>query len=43
MSGVQGRTCTACYTEITAQNYNDLLQGNFVICQSCGRMLYLLD
>jgi predicted nucleic acid-binding Zn-ribbon protein len=41
LSAVQGRTCTACYTEITAQNYNDLAQGNFVLCKSCGRMLYL--
>src|SRR5262249_50712828 len=41
LSSVQGRTCSACYTEITAQNYNDLLQGKFVVCRSCGRMLYL--
>jgi predicted nucleic acid-binding Zn-ribbon protein len=41
MSAVNGRTCTACYTEITAQNYNDLSVGNFVLCKSCGRMLYL--
>src|SRR5262249_258673 len=24
MAGVQQRVCTACYTEITAQNYNEL-------------------
>jgi len=41
MSGLNGRTCTACYTEVTAQNYNDLAQGNFVMCKSFGRMLYL--
>jgi predicted nucleic acid-binding Zn-ribbon protein len=41
LAGVNGRTCTACYTEITAQNYNDLAQGSFVACKSCGRMLYL--
>jgi predicted nucleic acid-binding Zn-ribbon protein len=41
LSTVNGRTCSACYTEITAQNYNDLSQGNFVLCKSCGRMLYL--
>jgi len=41
LSSVQGRTCTACYTDITAQNYNELLQGQFVICKTCGRMLYL--
>jgi predicted nucleic acid-binding Zn-ribbon protein len=41
MAAINGRTCMACYTEITAQNYNDLAQGNFVLCKSCGRMLYL--
>lgn len=41
LSLIQGRTCTACYTEITAQNYNDLLQGKFLLCKSCGRILYL--
>lgn len=38
---VQGRTCVACYTEITAQSYNDLLQEQFVPCKNCGRILYL--
>jgi len=41
LSSVQGRTCTACYTDITAQNYNELVQGQFVLCKTCGRMLYL--
>jgi uncharacterized protein len=41
LSLVQGRTCTACYTEITAQSYNELLQQQFVPCKVCGRILYL--
>jgi predicted nucleic acid-binding Zn-ribbon protein len=41
MAAVQGRTCVACYTEITAQSYNDLLAGRLVICKACGRILYL--
>ena len=41
LSAVRGRTCTACSTEITAQNHNDLLIGNFVMCKACGRILYL--
>ena len=41
LSAIRGRTCTACYTEITAQNYNELLQDQFVICKSCGRIVYL--
>jgi predicted nucleic acid-binding Zn-ribbon protein len=41
LSIVTERTCTACYTSITAQNYNDLAQGKPLICKACGRMLYL--
>jgi uncharacterized protein len=41
LSAIRGRTCTACYTEITAQNYNELLQDQFVTCKSCGRIVYL--
>jgi predicted nucleic acid-binding Zn-ribbon protein len=40
LAAVQGRTCTACYTEVTAQMYNELLAGQFVLCKSCGRILY---
>lgn len=43
ITAVEGRTCVACYTEITAQNYNELMQGHFVACKSCGRMLYLAE
>jgi predicted nucleic acid-binding Zn-ribbon protein len=41
MAAVEIRTCSACYTEITAQNYNELIVGLFVFCKNCGRMLYL--
>jgi predicted nucleic acid-binding Zn-ribbon protein len=41
MAPVQQRVCSACSTEITAQNYNELLLENFVVCKSCGRVLYL--
>ncbi len=41
LSAVAGRTCVACYTEITAQSFNELGQGMFVVCKNCGRMLYL--
>jgi uncharacterized protein len=43
MTAVTGKTCVACYTEITTQNYNDLVQGFFILCKSCGRMLYLAE
>jgi predicted nucleic acid-binding Zn-ribbon protein len=41
LSVVKDRNCTACYTGITAQNYNELMGGTFVVCKSCGRILYL--
>jgi len=40
LSSLEGRTCKACYTEITAQSYNDLLAGRLVVCKACGRLLY---
>ena len=41
LAGVQGRNCTACYTEITSQMSGDLKQDAYVICKNCGRILYL--
>jgi len=43
MASVVGRTCSACYTEITAQNENDLRQERLVLCKNCGRILYLAE
>ncbi len=40
IAGVEGQTCTACYTDVTAQMSNELLRGAVVMCKSCGRMLY---
>jgi predicted nucleic acid-binding Zn-ribbon protein len=41
LSAVEGRTCVACYTEITAQQSNELMQDRLVVCKSCGRILYV--
>jgi uncharacterized protein len=41
MASVEGRNCTACYTEITAQLYHNLLMKQVVLCRACGRYLYL--
>jgi predicted nucleic acid-binding Zn-ribbon protein len=41
ISGVNGRTCLACYTEITAQMQSELKREMFLLCKNCGRMLYL--
>jgi predicted nucleic acid-binding Zn-ribbon protein len=40
ISGVQGRICVSCYTEVTAQMSNELQRGLFVVCKNCDRMLY---
>jgi predicted nucleic acid-binding Zn-ribbon protein len=40
LAAVRDRTCSACHSEITAQNYNDLQQELFLVCTSCGRILY---
>lgn len=39
--GVNGRTCMACYTEITSQMISELKRGVFMLCKNCGRMLYM--
>jgi len=41
LAGVDGRICTACYTEITAQLAHNLHMEQIVVCRSCGRYLYL--
>jgi predicted nucleic acid-binding Zn-ribbon protein len=41
MAAVSDRACTACYTEITAKALGQLQQEEFVVCKSCGRILYL--
>jgi predicted nucleic acid-binding Zn-ribbon protein len=43
LAGVDGRICTACYTEITAQLAHNLHMEQVVVCRSCGRYLYLKD
>jgi predicted nucleic acid-binding Zn-ribbon protein len=40
-ASVQNRTCAACHTGLTAQQYTDLQQDLFVLCKSCGRILYM--
>jgi len=37
----EGESCDGCYTMITPQMYDFLLQSKPVFCKSCGRLLYL--
>jgi len=41
LSAVENRTCMACYTEITAQQSQDLKMEQLMVCKNCGRILYL--
>jgi predicted nucleic acid-binding Zn-ribbon protein len=41
LAPVKDRNCVACYTSLTAQDYNNLLAERLVACKSCGRLLYL--
>jgi predicted nucleic acid-binding Zn-ribbon protein len=34
------RTCKGCFTGLTSQGYLELSQHKFVLCKSCGRMIY---
>jgi uncharacterized protein len=39
-AAVSKGTCQACYTQVTAQEANQLLQGQFMLCKACGRIMY---
>ena len=41
LSGLQGRICAACYTEITSQMLSEIKREMFILCKNCGRMLYI--
>jgi predicted nucleic acid-binding Zn-ribbon protein len=41
LAGVGGRSCSACYTEITSQMLSELKREMTMLCKNCGRMLYL--
>ncbi len=41
LAAVKGRSCTACYTEITSQMLSELKREISMLCKNCGRMLYL--
>jgi predicted nucleic acid-binding Zn-ribbon protein len=41
LAAVREGDCSACHTEIPRQTLSNLQQGQFVVCRSCGRILYL--
>ena len=44
LSEVDGSACTGCFTTVTAQGMNELINGaNLMFCMTCGRILYLAE
>lgn len=41
LASIENGICTACYTELTPQNNSEIKRGMFVLCKSCGRILYV--
>lgn len=41
LAGLNGRSCSACYTEVTAQQLAMITNGRVEACKSCGKLLYL--
>jgi len=41
LARVEDQVCHGCYIAVTAQDVNLLMQGQFVQCRSCSRILYL--
>jgi predicted nucleic acid-binding Zn-ribbon protein len=40
LARIDGRICTVCNTELTPQNASEVNRGLFVLCKSCGRIMY---
>jgi predicted nucleic acid-binding Zn-ribbon protein len=44
LAACENHSCLGCFTSLTAQMVNDLINGNnLVFCLSCGRLLYLTE
>ncbi|APW61368.1 zinc ribbon domain-containing protein [Paludisphaera borealis] len=44
LAAVEGGACIGCYTSVTAQMLNELINRDaLTFCKSCGRLLYLAD
>ena len=41
LASLSGRACSACYTEVTAQQLANISSGNIQACKNCGKFLYL--
>jgi uncharacterized protein len=43
LAAVEKNSCGHCHTSVTIQMVNELSQGRFLFCNSCGRLLYPME
>ena len=41
LAPLTGRSCSACYTDVTAQQVTMISSGKVEACKNCGKLLYL--
>ncbi len=41
LAALSGRSCSACYTDVTAQQVTMISSGKVEACKNCGKLLYL--
>jgi uncharacterized protein len=41
LAALNGRSCSACYTDVTAQQVTMISSGKVEACKNCGKLLYL--
>lgn len=41
LAPLNGRSCSACYTEVTAQQFTMIKSGRINPCKNCGKILYV--
>ena len=42
LASLNGRSCSACYTDVTAQQLAMITCGRVEACKNCGKLLYIL-
>jgi predicted nucleic acid-binding Zn-ribbon protein len=41
LAALNGKSCSACYTDVTAQQFAMIKAGHISVCKSCGKLLYV--
>jgi predicted nucleic acid-binding Zn-ribbon protein len=43
LAPLTGRSCSSCYTEVTAQQFTMIKSGRINTCKNCGKILYVAE